>query len=344
MACFDQGNWPHCTLYAISMAVSKACLDCNVQISDNDVRKLLLQIDDIFMKCRIQDGFFPSDFNDKELRFIDYNRDEYLLYTIKVQEIERRRFNDRQRAVKYIIVVVQFLGRDRSHAMYIMCSTERSGIKYFRCLNSMEAGGRELEIPFDQDCDELFKVSIHLQDQMTPNLGSELINQPETIMHPPKIPPSVVSPLINVNENNGHEHFDSNGTIEGISDRVEKPQDFSSTQHGACSGSAGTIVRRSSRQSNKNQKYTNDQWTGSKKLRARRVKHRTNLCERMKRGPNKILNVKKCVNKHQLDSVREKAKDKATWDNAYTLKKGKDLSASDPIINEQKRKLRGYTK
>ena len=38
---FDQRKWPHCTLYAISLAVSNACDDHGVEITDADVRKIL---------------------------------------------------------------------------------------------------------------------------------------------------------------------------------------------------------------------------------------------------------------------------------------------------------------
>ena len=59
---------PLCTLYAISLAKSKACDDLGVQIISEDVRKLLVFYDDIF--DNLNKELFPEEFNWKIRSFI----------------------------------------------------------------------------------------------------------------------------------------------------------------------------------------------------------------------------------------------------------------------------------
>ena len=160
MACeevFDQGKWGHCTLFAISMAIHDACWYHGVKISAEDVRKLLVSYEDIFENCN--EGHFPRAFDGKTLRFENPTRDEWLAVKISVQQTERRRFKDNQ-PVRYVIVVVHFMDGDKSHAMYVLCTTEQHEVKYFKCVNSIKTGGKYPIIPFDQENNELFKISI----------------------------------------------------------------------------------------------------------------------------------------------------------------------------------------
>ena len=55
---FDQEKWPHCTLFAISLAVTNACADHNVRVTSLDVRTALFQYEDIYKKLKT--GFYPE--------------------------------------------------------------------------------------------------------------------------------------------------------------------------------------------------------------------------------------------------------------------------------------------
>ena len=157
---FDQRKWPNCTLFAISLAVSKACDDHGVEITSADVRKLLVVYDDIFNKMDI--GHFPDDFDGKNLKF--YNRnpnaDEYLSYTIRVDNLAVKRYKHGLNATRYVLVVWKYLDGNEDHCMYVIAQSEENGVRCFKCHNSMRQGGREPLIEVSREGNNLHRVTV----------------------------------------------------------------------------------------------------------------------------------------------------------------------------------------
>ena len=164
---YDQRGWPNCTLYAISLAISEACDDHGVQITDTDVRKLLIVYDDIFNKMNT--GHFPDDFDGKNLKF--YNRnpnaEEYLSYTIKVDNMAVKKYQQGLHAKRYVLVVWKYLEGDEDHCMYVIDQSEKDGVKCFKCRNSMSEGGRYPLIEVSRKGNDLHRVTVQVNKRIS---------------------------------------------------------------------------------------------------------------------------------------------------------------------------------
>ena len=166
---FDQRKWPHCTLFAISLAVSKACVDHRVIISSEEVRSLLFQYDDIYEKAKV--GFFPNDFDGKNLKFYNKNpnADEYLNYTIKIENVAVKKYREGLASTRYVLVVWKYLNGDEDHCMYVIDRIEKDGVKCFKCYNSTWAGGKEPIVPLSQQGNNLHRVMVTVNNRISIN-------------------------------------------------------------------------------------------------------------------------------------------------------------------------------
>ena len=166
---FDQRKWPHCTLFAISLAVSKACDDHRVEITSLDVRTALFQHKDIYKK--VKTGFCPKDFDGKTLTVYNRNPDanEFLTYTIKIDKIAINNFRREQPATRHVLVVWRYLNGDEDHCMYVIDQVVENGVKCFKCHNSMREGGREPTVVASQNKNKLHRVILTVNDRIPLN-------------------------------------------------------------------------------------------------------------------------------------------------------------------------------
>ena len=166
---FDQRRWPHCTLFAVSLAISKACEDHGVEITSQEVRAMLLMYDDIFDKVEV--GFFPYDFDGKTLKF--YNRnpnaEEISNYTIKIQDMAPNEYQQGLQAIRYVLVVWRYLDGDEDHCMFVIDRIEIDGVNCFRCRNSMQDGGLEPLIEETGEENTLHRVTVTVNNRIFRN-------------------------------------------------------------------------------------------------------------------------------------------------------------------------------
>ena len=167
---FDQEKWPHCTLFAISLAVTNACADHNVRVTSLDVRTALFQYEDIYKKLKT--GFFPENFDGKIVKLRNRSRyaDDFLCYTIKIENMAVRKYREGIPAKRYVLVVWRYLNGDEDHCMYVIDKTERDGVQCFKCFNSLWEGGiveREPLIEVSRQGNNLHRVSVTVNNRVS---------------------------------------------------------------------------------------------------------------------------------------------------------------------------------
>lgn len=153
---YDQGQWPHCTLFAISLAISEACGRHGIKLEDKLVRKYLMQNDKIGRKDKIKSGWYPEDFH--EVTFV-HDTPDFIWLTIRVEKMRTIEYYKREN--QFVLVALKFLGDD-DHCMFVMTDYEEC----FLCRNSDLKAATVLPVRKDRSGNTLHRITVPVTDKL----------------------------------------------------------------------------------------------------------------------------------------------------------------------------------
>ena len=182
---FDQGQHPHCTLYAISRAICNAAKQFGYRLFFQEIFRQLM---DLITRRKgapsIEEGWYPDDFDRLELPLVHLNsatneEHDYGNIRIQVTELDTLNVDPHTLDDEYILVQAR---TTQDHCMHVICALidDTDGLPYFLCRENKDSGPRRsryVMVYKDQYMDGipsntlfLVTISIHLEFNGPPQL------------------------------------------------------------------------------------------------------------------------------------------------------------------------------
>ena len=136
---FDQGEFPHCTLYAISNAICDYGRKVHCRLQFDEIQRTLFQYLKTCMPVGVHDGWYPDEFDGIHLPLVSLGNetDDYGNITISVTQGCPSTYIFEE---EYVLVDRR---EPQDHCMQVICKMKMDDIKYFLCRDNRAVGPKE---------------------------------------------------------------------------------------------------------------------------------------------------------------------------------------------------------
>ena len=178
---FSEGDFPHCTLFAISKAICDYGYKLNLKLNFNEIQRSLLQHLTTFQPEGASDGWHPNDFDGIHLPLIS-SEENYGNLDISVVEGCSKTFLLEE---EYVLMDSR---EPKQNCMKVICKMKMGEIKYFLCRenksNVSKAAVKQMkgiQNPQNKENDEfeLYIVRISFNDEFIPPFEESLFGSHE---------------------------------------------------------------------------------------------------------------------------------------------------------------------
>ena len=163
-AASDQKQTPHCTLFAISRAISECCKEFKFTVSSEKIRQYLQDLQQV--KSGIGRGWKPGEFN--KLTLPRCMNDDGAIRELKIMVAlsEEYDFNS-----EHVVWDNRKTKEIPDHCMYVLCLLEQYKQPKFLCLDSATTVGERKHrfptIPTNKNGNELYHIRTVVQSKFT---------------------------------------------------------------------------------------------------------------------------------------------------------------------------------
>ena len=169
----SEGDFPHCTLYAISKAICDYGRKIQCELEFEEIKSNLFQYLKLSQPSGVSDGWYPNAFDGINLprisSFISQDT-KYGNITISVtEEAPSSKFMFEE---EYVLMQH---GKQKEHCMQVICKMKMDDIKYFLCrgnkttaATNSEAGGTYDKVQTEKEGIDLYTVRISFNTAFVP--------------------------------------------------------------------------------------------------------------------------------------------------------------------------------